>query len=176
MNSHISVDSFHLKKTSALEPLSTCSPAFSEGAPEVPLFNTTMLSAIVNVCVLTTVWVPDIVTFPWNTASALNVLAPPTVCVPEVLTTVLSTANDLEAAIVPPPERPSPAVNVTPEWAMCSSATKPLKSSWTIALSFELIAPELILIPVPALICALTSAALGPVSYTHLTLPTIYSV
>ena len=68
--------------------------------------------------------------FPLKIASSLNVLAPAIVCVPAVLTTELSTAtasaatlipspaptaNDLLAAIVPPPVKPSPAVNVTPE-------------------------------------------------------------
>ena len=35
----------------------------------------------------------------------------------------------LEDAIVPPPVKPAPAVIVTPEWAICSSATKSKKSS-----------------------------------------------
>jgi len=35
----------------------------------------------------------------------------------------------LVAAIVPPPVKPAPAVTDTPEWSICSFATKPLKSS-----------------------------------------------
>ena len=40
-----------------------------------------------------------------------------------------STANVLLAAIVPPPLSPSPAVNVTLVWSMCSLATKSEKPS-----------------------------------------------
>ena len=38
-----------------------------------------------------------------------------------------TTAKDLDAAIVPPPVKPFPAVKVTPEWSMFSFATYPDK-------------------------------------------------
>ena len=33
--------------------------------------------------------------------------------------------------VVPPPDNPTPAVRVTPEWATCSSATKLVRASWS---------------------------------------------
>jgi hypothetical protein len=50
--------------TSLEDPLSTCIPAFSEGAPEVPLFNTIILSSTVNVSVFKVVVLPLTVKFP----------------------------------------------------------------------------------------------------------------
>ena len=47
-----------------------------------------------------------------------------------------TTLNVLLVVISPPPVRPAPAVKVTPEWSMCSLATKPLKLSCTISESF----------------------------------------
>ena len=47
---------------------------------------------------------------------------------------------------------------------MCSFDTNPLKLSWSISASLELITPPpLIAIPVPPLMCASISAWLGPV-------------
>ena len=43
---------------------------------------------------------------------------------PVVLKTVASTAKLLFEAIVPPPDNPSPAVNVIDVWSTCSFATK----------------------------------------------------
>ena len=103
VNSHISDVSLYLKNTSALEPLSTCRPAFSEGAPEVPLFSVIILSAKLIVSVLTVVVVPETVKFALNTTSLLKVFAPPMLCVPEVLTTVLSTAKVPELFVIPSP-------------------------------------------------------------------------
>ena len=51
---------------------------------------------------------------------------------PVVLKTVASTAKLLFEAIVPPPDNPSPAVNVILEWSTCSFATKFAKLSWSI--------------------------------------------
>ena len=56
-----------------------------------------------------------------------------------LLATVLSTSKFLEAVISPPPLRPSPAVNVTPLWSICSFATKFAKASWSIATSVALV-------------------------------------
>ena len=68
------------------------------------------------------------------------------------------------AAIVPPPVKPSPAVIVTPLCAMCSSATKPDRSSCTISaptvvtvISFPLAD---VAIPVPPTILKLESIRL----------------
>jgi len=44
---------------------------------------------------------------------------------------LMSTFSVRVAAIVPPPDRPTPAVMVTPECAMCSSATKFVSASWS---------------------------------------------
>ena len=41
----------------------------------------------------------------------------------------ISIAKVLLEAIVPPPLSPAPAVRVTPEWSICSFATKPLRES-----------------------------------------------
>ena len=51
---------------------------------------------------------------------------------PVVLKTVASTAKLLFAAIVPPPDNPSPAVNVIDVWSTCSFATKFANESWSI--------------------------------------------
>ena len=42
------------------------------------------------------------------------------------------TLRVLVAAIVPPPVKPVPAVIVTPEWSICSFATKFANESWSI--------------------------------------------
>ena len=60
-----------------------------------------------------------------------------------------STLKVLLAAIVPPPLKPVPAVNVTPLWSMCSLATNPLKLSWTISPSVVVISLALAVMPVP---------------------------
>ena len=41
----------------------------------------------------------------------------------------MSIAKLLVDAIVPPPDKPAPAVIDTPEWAICSFDTKPLRES-----------------------------------------------
>ena len=46
-----------------------------------------------------------------------------------------SNANVLLAVISPPPDKPLPAVSVTPLWSMCSFATKFARASWSIATS-----------------------------------------
>ena len=93
VNLHASSDSSQISCTSALEPLFTCRPASSLGAPLASLFNSKILSANEVTVELTIVCVPLIVTLPLNTASSLNVLAPPMLCAPLVLTTVASTST-----------------------------------------------------------------------------------
>jgi hypothetical protein len=86
VNSQLSSVSFHLNCTSVASPLSTINPTFSVGDPEVPLFNSTRLSAIVNA-------LPSAANVPLNVVLPLNVLLPATVWLPVNLTRSLAAAT-----------------------------------------------------------------------------------
>ena len=67
-----------------------------------------------------------------------------------------STANVLFDAIVPPPDKPVPAVSVTDVWSICSLATKLVNASWLPLI--------VIWLPLPAVEIPAPSPAISNVS------------
>ena len=110
-------------------------PKPSDFKCKLPVPRSSIIEFTLSWCIFKSLLLPSVIVSLSPSITPSTVKLPAIVWLQLLLITVPSTAKLLEAVISPPPDSPSPAVNVTPLWSICSFATNPLRLSWTIWLS-----------------------------------------